>query len=315
MRSGKFAVTAEIVPPTSCDRAALVSKIKPLKGLADAVNVTDGAGARAHMGSLAAAALLLGAGVEPILQLTCRDRNRIALQSDLLAAAALGIENLLLLRGDDPSAGDQPDAKPVFDVDTLVLTGVARDIRDRQKLMSGQSVSGKADFFIGAADSPVDPPAGWKPSRLKAKIDAGAQFAQTQFCMDAKVAGRYAQCLADNGLGSFLLLIGLVPLRSARSARWIRDKLPGSIIPDAVIARMEAAGDPVREGRQICSELVEELSETPGVAGVHIMAPGNDAGLAEAVSSAARIAQRRAPKTSGVRAGEESSGVWLLHLQ
>jgi len=287
----------------------------PLKGLADAVNVTDGAGARAHMGSLAAAALLLEAGVEPILQLTCRDRNRIALQSDLLAAAALGIENLLLLRGDDPSAGDQPDAKPVFDVDTLILTGVARDIRDRQKLMSGQSVSGKANFFIGAADSPIDPAAGWKPSRLKAKIDAGAQFAQTQFCMDAKVARRYAQCLAENGLGSFHLLIGLVPLRSARSARWIRDKLPGSIIPDAVIERMEGASDPLREGRKICSELVEELSQTPGVAGVHIMAPGNDAGLAETVSNAARIAQKEARKSAGVRAGEESSEAWLLHLQ
>ena len=219
------------------------------------------------MGSLAAAALLLGAGVEPILQLTCRDRNRIALQSDLLAAAALGIENLLLLRGDNPSAGDQPDAKPVFDLDTLTLSGVARDIRDGQKLMSGQKVSGKANFFIGAADSPIDPPAGWKPDRLKAKIDAGAQFAQTQFCMDPAVARRYAQRLAENGLGSFRLVIGLVPLRSARSARWIRENLPGSIVPDAIVARMEGAGDPVREGRRICDELVEQLSETPGSRG------------------------------------------------
>ena len=149
-----------------------VAKVKPLKGVADAVNVTDGAGARAHMGSLAAAALLLQAGIEPILQLTCRDRNRIALQSDLLAAAALGIENLLLLRGDDPGAGDQPDAKPVFDIDSSMLTEVARNIRDRQTLMSGQRVSGRANFFIGAADSPIDPPAGWTPSRLKAKIEA-----------------------------------------------------------------------------------------------------------------------------------------------
>jgi methylenetetrahydrofolate reductase (NADPH) len=313
LASGRFAVTAEVVPPVSCDRAALLAKVRSLKGLADAVNVTDGAGARAHMGSLAAAVLLLEAGVEPILQITCRDRNRIALQSDLLGAAALGIENLLLLRGDDPGTGDQPDAKPVFDLDTLTLTGVARDIRDRQKLMSGQGLAGRASFFIGAADTPIDPPAGWKPDRLKAKIDAGAQFAQTQFCMDAAVARRYAHRLAESGLGSFPVLIGLVPLRSARSARWIRENLPGSIIPDAVVARMEGAGDPVREGRKICDEMVEQLSETRGVAGVHIMAPGNDAGLAEAVANAARIAQRQARK--GAQAVEEGSEAWLLHLQ
>jgi methylenetetrahydrofolate reductase (NADPH) len=314
LTSGRFVVTAEVVPPVTCDPEALAAKVRPLKGLADAVNVTDGAGARVHMGSLAAAALLLGAGVEPILQLTCRDRNRIALQSDLLAAAALGIENLLLLRGDNPSAGDQPDAKPVFDLDTLALSMVARDIRDRQRLLSGQEVSGKARFFIGTADAPIDPPAAWKPDRLKAKRDAGAQFAQTQFCMDPAVARRYAQRLADNGLGSFPLLIGLVPLRSARSARWIRDHLPGSIVPDAIVARMEAAGDPVREGRRICDELVEQLSETPGIGGVHIMAPGNDAGLAEAVAGAAHIARLKA-RTSAAEASEDALEGLLLHLQ
>jgi methylenetetrahydrofolate reductase (NADPH) len=294
LTSGKFVVTAEVVPPATCDPEALAAKVAPLKGLADAVNVTDGAGARVHMGSLAAAALILGAGVEPILQLTCRDRNRIALQSDLLAAAALGIENLLLLRGDNPSAGDQPDAKAVFDLDAVTLSMVARDIRDHQRLMSGQTVSGKANFFIGAADAPIDPPAGWTPDRLKAKIDAGAQFAQTQFCMDPAVARRYARRLADSGLESFRLVIGLVPLRSARSARWIREKLPGSIIPDDIVIRMDGACDPVREGRKICEELVEQLIETPGIGGVHIMAPGNDAGLAEAVAGAAQAARRRA---------------------
>jgi len=313
--SGRFVVTAEVVPPVTCDPEALMAKVRRLKGLADAVNVTDGAGARVHMGSLAAAALLLGAGVEPILQLTCRDRNRIALQSDLLAAAALDIENLLLLRGDNPSAGDQPDAKAVFDLDAVTLSGVARDIRDSQKTMSGQKISGKANFFIGAADTPIDPPAGWKPDRLKAKIDAGAQFAQTQFCMDPAVARRYVERLTESGLGSFRLVIGLVPLRSARSARWIRDNLPGSIVPDAIVVRMEGAGDPVREGRKICDELVEQLSETPGIGGVHIMAPGNDAGLAEAVASAAQIAQRQARKPVGAQAGEDASEGWLLHLQ
>ena len=310
LRSGAFVVTAEVVPPVSCEARDLIGKIEPLRGVADAVNLTDGAGARSHMASLAAAALAVQSGVEPILQPTCRDRNRIALQSDLLAAAAMGIENLLLLRGDDPSAGDQPDAKPVFDVDASVLTQIAVGIRDRRELMSGRKIAGRANFFIGVADSPIDPPAGWTPSRLKAKIDAGAQFAQTQFCMDAKVARRYTQCLADNGIEGFFILIGIAALRSARSARWIRDKLPGSIIPDAVIERLQQAGDPVREGRKICSEMVEEFIDISGVAGVHIMAPGNDTDLAEVVSDAARLA-RRARKAAS-RTGGETSWVWRL---
>lgn len=315
LRAGRFVVTAEIVPPVACDRAALAPKIQALKAAADAVNVTDGAGARVHMGSLAAAVLLLEAGVEPILQITCRDRNRLALQGDLLGAAALGIENLLLLRGDEPKAGDQPDAKPVFDLDSLTLSTVARDIRDQKKLMSGQRVLGKANFFIGAADAPIDPPAGWKPDRLAAKIAAGAQFAQTQFCMDPGVARRYARCLADNGLGGFHLIVGIVPLRSARSARWIRENLFGSIIPDAIVERMERAPDPIAEGRRICDETVEQLSEIPGVAGVHIMAPGSDAGLAEAVVNAAQIARRGEAKAAGGHAEPDASEVLLLHLQ
>lgn len=312
LRSGTFVVTAEVVPPISCEARDFMKKVEPLRGAADALNITDGAGARSHMGSLAAATLLVQAGFEPILQLTCRDRNRIALQSDLLAAAAMGIENLLLLRGDDPSAGDQPDAKPVFDVDTAILTQVAVRIRDRHQLMSGQKVSGNANFFIGVADSPIDPPAGWKPSRLRAKIDAGAQFAQTQFCMDPKVARRYAQCLADNGIEDFFLLIGIAPLRSARSAQWIRDKLPGSIIPDTVIERLQRAADPIQEGRKMCIEMVEEFSDTADVAGVHIMAPGNDAGLAEVVADAARVAQRRVRKAASHGGRAETPWVWRL---
>ena len=315
LEAGHFVVTAEIVPPVSCDAGDLIAKVKPLKGAAAAVNVTDGAGARSHMGSLAAAAIIQQAGVDPILQMTCRDRNRIALQNDLLGAAALGIRNLLLLRGDDPSKGDQPDAKPVFDIDSAQLTGVAAQIRDGHTLMSGQKVSGNAEFFIGTADAPIDPPPGWTPKRLKEKIAGGAQFAQTQFCMDANVVKRYAQCLADNGISNFYLLIGIVPLRSARSARWIREKLFGSIIPDAIVERLERAEDPVREGRRIMLELVEQLSGIPLVSGVHVMAPGNDAGLAEVVAEAARVAQRDTKQPAARQGGDESSGAWLLHLQ
>jgi methylenetetrahydrofolate reductase (NADPH) len=315
LNSNKLVVTAEIVPPVSCDARELLAKIEPLKGAADAVNVTDGAGARSHMGSLAAALLLLQSGLEPILQMTCRDRNRIALQSDLLAAAALGIKNVLFMKGDAPSAGDQPQAKPVFDLDSRALIEVARRIRDDGELMNGKKVSGRADLFIGAADVPLDPPPGWRPVQLKAKVDAGAQFVQTQICMDAGVAERYAQCLADNGLGHVHLLIGIVRLRSARSARWVRDRLAGSIVPDAVVDRLERAADPMHEGGEICLELVERLTDLPHVAGVHIMAPGNEAGLAEVVAKAARVAHQKARKQPAQSDANGRSWSGLFHSE
>jgi len=278
--SGRFVITAEVTPPVSADRSELLAKALPLKGLADAVNITDGAGARPHLGAVTAAALLVEAGIEPVLQLTCRDRNRIALQSDLLSAAASGVRNLLMLRGDDPSAGDQPDAKPVFDLDPRSLLETARRLRDTGELPSGRKVTGRADFYLGAADNPLDPPSGWEPKALNAKIAAGAQFVQTQFCMDAGVVRRYLARLAEQGAADQIkVLIGIVPLRSAKSARWIREKLFGAIIPDAIVERMEQASDPAAEGRRICIEIVRELSDLPNVAGVHIMAPGNDSAV------------------------------------
>ena len=158
LRAGRFVMTAEVTPPVSCDRDDLMGKALPLRGVADAVNLTDGAGARAHMSAPVAAAMLAAAGIEPILQFTCRDRNRIALQSELLGAAAAGVQNLLILTGDDPKVGDQPEAKPVFDLDTIALTELARAIRDRGELPHGRKVAGHAQFFIGAADAPIDPP-------------------------------------------------------------------------------------------------------------------------------------------------------------
>jgi methylenetetrahydrofolate reductase (NADPH) len=256
--------------------------------MADAVNVTDGAGARAHLGPVAAAAILLREGIEPILQLTCRDRNRIALQSDLMSAAALGVRNLLLLKGDDPKQGDQPDAKPVFDYDTAMLTKVAVTMRDKGELPTGKKVSGKAHFFIAAADVPIDPPAGWEPKSLKGKIEAGCEFVQTQFCMDAGVARRYMARLTEQGV-TLPFLIGISPLRSAKSARWMKEKLFGTIIPDAMIARLEAAADPAAEGRRLCLDLMQELAGIPGVAGVHIMAPGNEAAIVDVIRDAAGI--------------------------
>jgi methylenetetrahydrofolate reductase (NADPH) len=287
LRQGHFVMTAELVPPLSCDAQALLDKAVALKGLADAVNVTDGAGARAHMSALAGASLLLQAGVEPILQMTCRDKNRLALQSEMMGAAALGIRNLLLLSGDHPKSGDQPDTKPVFDVDSRTLIATARRLRDDGTLPTGRKVEGKADFFIGAADMPLDPPEDWQPNALAAKIDAGAQFAQTQFCMDASIVRRYVAALERAGITSKIaLLIGVNPLRSAKSARWMQHHLYGTIIVDAFIERLESAADPAREGMRICIELIEELSTIRGVAGVHIMAPSNDAAIPETIKAA-----------------------------
>ena len=287
LRAGRFVITAEVTPPVSADRKELLAKTAPLKGLADAVNITDGAGARPHLGAVTAAAMLVEAGLEPVLQLTCRDRNRIALQSDLISAAACGVRNLLMLRGDDPSAGDQPDAKPVFDLDPRRLLETARTLRDTGELPSGRKVGGRADFFLGAADNPIDPPPGWAPKALAGKIAAGAQFTQTQFCMDAGVARRYMARLAEHGLADKLfVIIGIVPLRSAKSASWIKDKLFGAIIPDAIVARMEAASDPAAEGRRICLDMVRELADIPHVAGCHIMAPGNDAAVPDIIVQA-----------------------------
>ncbi|HEY6022847.1 MAG TPA: methylenetetrahydrofolate reductase [Pseudolabrys sp.] len=286
LRARRFVITAEVTPPVSTDRGELLAKALPLKGLADAVNITDGAGARPHLGAVTAAAMLVEQGIEPILQLTCRDRNRIALQSDLLSAAASGVRNLLMLRGDDPSAGDQPDAKAVFDLDPRSLLETARRLRDSGELPTGRKITGRADFFLGSADNPIDPKPDWKPTGLEAKIAAGAQFVQTQFCMDAGVVHRYMTRLAEHDVTAKLsFLIGIVPLRSAKSARWIREKLFGAVIPDAIIDRMEHASDPAEEGRRICVDIVRELAAVPHVAGVHIMAPGNDAAVPEIIKA------------------------------
>ncbi|HMF23326.1 MAG TPA: methylenetetrahydrofolate reductase [Pseudolabrys sp.] len=296
LRARRFVITAEVTPPVSADRGELLAKALPLKNLTDAVNITDGAGARPHLGAVTAAALLVEQGIEPILQLTCRDRNRIALQSDLLSAAASGVRNLLMLRGDDPSAGDQPDAVPVFDLDPRSLLDTARNLRDKGELPTGRRVAGRIDFFLGSADNPVDPPPGWRPASLQAKVDAGAQFVQTQFCMDAGLVRRYLAQLAEHRLTERLsVLIGIVPLRSARSARWIKEKLFGAVIPEALIDRMERAKDPAAEGCRICIDMVRELAEMPQVAGVHIMAPGNDAAVPEVIKAARNSVKRLAP--------------------
>lgn len=274
LRSGRFVITAEITPPVSTDPAEFLRRAMPLKGLATAVNVTDGAGAKVHLSSLATAHFLVQSGIEPIFQMTCRDRNRLALQGDLLGALALGIHNVLILGGDDPKAGDQPDAKPVYDLNSRDLLAMFHRMSTDNVLPTGTKIDGSMRLVLGAADVPVDPPAGWQPTGLQAKVAAGADFVQTQFCMDVDVVSRYMTRVREAGI-TIPILIGVAPIPSARSARWMRDKLFGTIIPDAHIERLEHAKDAKAEGRKICIEVLRALAEIPGVGGAHVMAPMN----------------------------------------
>jgi methylenetetrahydrofolate reductase (NADPH) len=274
LQAGEFVVTAEITPPVSTDPAEFLQRAMPLKGLVSAINVTDGAGAKVHLSSLVAANFLVQAGIEPIFQMTCRDRNRLALQGDLIGASALGIHNILVLAGDDPKLGDQPEAKAVFDLNSRDLLAMAAKMRAEHKLPTGVEIKGRLHLVLGAADVPVDPPADWSPKGLFAKAEAGADFVQTQFCMDAGVVRRYAARLLELGF-RLPILIGVAPIPSAKSARWMREKLFGTLIPDATVERLEKAADPKEEGARICIELLQELAEIPGIAGAHVMAPQN----------------------------------------
>ena len=284
-----------MTPPVSSDRDELLAKAAPLKGLADAVNITDGAGARPHLGASPPPPCWWRQGIEPILQFTCRDRNRIALQSDLMSAAACGVRNLLMLRGDDPSAGDQPDAKPVFDLDPRQLAGNRAALaRQRRTAVRPQGLRRGARSFsapptIRSTRRRAGSRKGCRPRSTPARNSS-----QTQFCMDAGVVRRYMARLAEHGIaGKLHVLIGVAPLRSAKSALWMKEKLFGTIIPDAIVERMEQAGDPLAEGRKICVEVIRELSEIPDVAGVHIMAPNNDAAVPDGHRGGARKSIKR----------------------
>ena len=272
--SGDFVVTAEITPKLTTDGAEILEQARPLKGRVHAVNVTDGAGARVTMSSLAASALLARDGIEPVMQMTCRDRNRIAISSDLIGAAALGIENILVLTGDDPTVGDEPDAKGVFDLRAEDIIALACRMRDSGHLASGRELHNRPTFCVGAVDLPIDPAPDWKPDRLAVKIKAGAQFVQTQFCFDPSLAKRYFQALGEHEiLDRTAFIVGVGPIASARSARWMNDNLVGVSVPESVIQRIEGADDQAEEGRRICIDLIEIYKELPGVSGVHIMAP------------------------------------------
>ena len=297
--AGSFAVTAEVTPPLSTSAETLLAKATPLKGLADAVNVTDAAGARVALSSFAAAAILAADGIEPVLQVTCRDRNRIALAGELIGAGALGIPNILVLHGDSPEGGDMPDAKPVYELDSRGVMAMARQMRDEGTLSSGREIKPPPRLFIGGADVPTDPPAGWQPKSLQAKAEAGADFVQTQFCFDVAMARRYLSALGDFGLTDKLrILIGVGPIASARSARWMDESLHGVNVPAAFIERLERAADPAAEGRKLCVELIQGLREIPGCAGVHIMAPLQSSEAIAAVIEESGVLKERAVPAS-----------------
>ena len=292
LRRGHFAITAETSPPDAADPAPVLERAGGLKGVADAVNVTDGAGAQAHMSALACAAILAREGIEPVLQFTARDRNRLALQGDLVGAGALGIHTILCLYGDDPKGGDQPDTAPVFDLDTVGILSTARGLREGA-FPSGREVSPPPALFIGAADAPRPIEDDWKPDGVLAKIDAGADFFQTQYCFDMDVLRRYMARLVDAGITErAFFLIGIGPIASARSARWMIENLFGVHIPEPLVERLEGAEDQRAEGRRICAELLCELREIEGVAGAHLMAPRQERSIAQVIGESGVLAAR-----------------------
>ncbi len=285
IESGAFVVTAEITPPRGPDTDRLLQEADVLAQVVDAINVTDGAGANVRLSSIAAAASLKQAGYEPIVQATCRDRNRIALQSDLIGAAALGIANVLVLTGDAVDAGDHPEAKPVFDLDSRGLLHALAALRDDGVTLSGKPLSPRPAFLLGAADVCLDPDSPeWSAEPLLDKVAAGAAFIQSQYCFDAARMRRHVARLREAGLPAAVpYLVGLGPLRSARIARWMRDTLWGTVMPPELVHRMEQATQPEETGIDICAELLAAAAETPGIDGAHLMAPGRQAGIVEAV--------------------------------
>jgi len=295
LRAGGFAITTELAPPDSADPEEVYKRARVFDGYVDAINATDGSGANCHMSSLAVCALLTRVGYAPIMQISCRDKNRIAIQGDILGGAAMGVCNILCLTGDGVQAGDHPQAKPVFDLDCVSLLDIARTLRDDHHFQSGRKISYAPRVFLGAAENPSGLPYAWRPQRLAKKVAAGAQFIQTQYCFDLPLLRRFMEEVEALGLfGQVFILAGVGPLRSAKTAEWMRRNVPGMHVPDAVIARLGGAQDQAREGRNICIELIQAMREIRGVSGVHIMAYRQEESVAEIVDKSG-ILRGRAP--------------------
>ncbi len=293
LRRGEFAVTAELNPPDSADPEEVYRRASIFEGWVDGINATDGSGAHCHMSSVAICALLTRVGFAPIMQISCRDHNRIAIQGNVLGAAALGVCNILCLTGDGVQCGDHPEAKPVFDLDSTSLLQTIRTMRDEKRFLSGRKLTTAPDVFVGAAENPFAPPYDFRPLRLAKKIEAGAQFCQTQYCFDLPMMARFMEKVRDMGLHErCFILAGVGPLASARTARWMRANVAGVHIPDAVIARLEGAQDQKAEGKRICIEMIQQLREMPGIAGIHVMAYRQEEYVSEIVHESGALAGR-----------------------
>jgi len=295
LRAGRFAVTAEIAPPDSADPNEVYLRARIFDGYVDAINATDGSGANCHMSSVGVCSLLTREGYATIMQVSCRDKNRIAIQGDVLGASAMGVANVLCLTGDGVQAGDQPEAKPVFDLDCMSLLETVTMMREEGRLRSGRKLTATPKLFAGAAANPFAPPYDFRPERLAKKIAAGAQFVQTQYCFDIEMLKQYMQRVRDLGLHEkVFILVGVGPLASANAARWIRTHVPGIHIPDEIIDRLAGAEKPKLEGRKICVELIQQIREIEGVHGVHVMAYRQEEAVAEIID-ASGVLEGRVP--------------------
>ncbi|MFA7342490.1 MAG: methylenetetrahydrofolate reductase, partial [Candidatus Methanomethylophilaceae archaeon] len=264
--------TSEIGPPKSADGASVREKAVHLKGYADAFNVTDNQAATVRMSSLAGSLFCLQEGVEPVMQMTCRDRNRIAMQSDILGAHALGVRNVLCISGDHQRFGNHPDAKNVYDVDSTQQLMMFKRLRDEGTVWTGDALTVSPRLFLGAAANPFADPMELQVLRLAKKVDAGAQFIQTQAIFDLERFQEWMRMVRAERIDRQAHIIaGILPLRSVKAARFMASHVPGMSVPDSVLDRMEKAADPKEEGISICLETLDEVRRTPGVHGVHLM--------------------------------------------
>lgn len=273
LEKGDFAVTGELGPPQSADPEVIRNKVKILKGSVDAANITDNQTAIARLCSMAAGVIMLGEGLEPVMQMTCRDRNRLAIQSDVLGAASLGIKNLLCLTGDHQTFGNHPGSKNVFDMDSVQLIQMVKGMRDEKKFQCGDEIKVEPRMFIGAAANPFGDPFEFRVMRLAKKVAAGVDFIQTQGIYDIERFEQWMEGVRERGLDKKVhILGGVIPFKSVGAAKYIKFRVPGMRVPDELVDRMKEASDAKKEGIKIAVETVERLKEMKGVHGVHIMA-------------------------------------------
>jgi len=273
LSSGQFAVTAECGPPKGTSAKVIQRKGELLKFHCDALNVTDNQTAIVRMSSLSGCVFLKQLNVEPVMQIVVRDRNRLAIQSDILGAVALGIRNVLCLSGDHQKFGNHPTAKGVYDIDSMQLLQTLKHMRDEKKFLSGDDISGEVPLFLGAAANPFADPFEFRVIRLAKKIKAGADFIQTQAIFDVPKFATWMEMVRDRGLDQKVhILAGVIPVKSVGMARYMRNNVSGLSVPKELVDRMSDAKDAKEEGVKICLQIIEQLKDIEGVHGVHIMA-------------------------------------------